>query len=260
MRFLGPITALLSGLVGSALVGAALIGAAWAEPLLSAANPGTRCRPAIAAAEQASAIPPQLLAAIGRVESGRRDPASGVMAPWPWTINAEGQGSFFDTKAQVIAAVQALQARGVQSIDVGCMQVNVMHHPNAFANLDQAFDRTANAAYAARFLNDLHTQTNDWPRASGMYHSATPELAAPYAAKVASVWTEERHLAGGAAPMPAAWPGAPGGLPQIAGGGFHGGVPATVAHGAAPIGRDLAAYRAMPVRFAAHGPSMIRHY
>ena len=124
MRFLGPITVLLSGLLGSALVGAA-----WAEPLLSAARPGTLCRPAIAAAEQASAIPPQLLAAIGRVESGRRDPASGVMAPWPWTINAEGQGSFFDTKAQAIAAVQALQARGVQSIDVGCMQVNLMHHP-----------------------------------------------------------------------------------------------------------------------------------
>src|ERR1700722_10873312 len=158
MRFLRPITALLSGLVGSTLVGAALVGAAWAEPLLSASSPGTLCRPAIAAAEQASAIPPQLLAAIGRVESGRRDPASGVMAPWPWTINAEGQGSFFDTKAQVIAAVQALQARGVQSIDVGCMQVNMMHHPHAFANLDQAFDPTANAAYAARFLNDLHTQ------------------------------------------------------------------------------------------------------
>jgi hypothetical protein len=76
------------------------------------------------------------------------------MAPWPLTINAEGQGSFFDTKAQVIAAPRALQARGVQSIDVGCMQVNLMHYPYAFANLDQAFNPTANAAYAVRFLND----------------------------------------------------------------------------------------------------------
>jgi hypothetical protein len=91
-----------------------------------------------------------------------------------------------------------------------------------------------------------------------MYHSATPDLAAPYAAKVASVWTEERDLAGGALPMPLAWPAAPGALPQIAGGGFHGGVPATVAHGAVPVGRDLAAYRAMPTVFAARGPSLIR--
>ena len=76
------------------------------------------------------AVPPQLLAAIGRVESGRRDPVTGVWGAWPWTINAEGSGSYFDTKAEAIQAVQALQARGVRSIDVGCMQVNLMHHPD----------------------------------------------------------------------------------------------------------------------------------
>jgi hypothetical protein len=176
------------------------------------------------------------------------------MVPWPWTINAEGQGSFYDTKAQAITAVQALQAHGVQSIDVGCMQVNLMHHPNAFASLDLAFDPTANAAYAARFLNELHAQSNDWSRATGQYHSSTPDLAAAYQAKVASVWTEERHLAGNMLPM------APGGLPQAAGGGFHGGVPATIAHVTPSVGRDLAAYRAMPIQFTARGPALIRRY
>src|SRR5271165_2208021 len=248
MRVLGPIIALLL----------CLPDAARAEPLAAVPTPGALCRAAIAAAEHAAAIPPLLMAAIGQVESGRRDPASGVMAPWPWTINAEGEGSFFDTKTQAMAAVRALHARGVQSIDVGCMQVNLMHHPNAFASLDQAFDPTANAAYAARFLNELHAQTNDWSRAAGLYHSATPGPAAEYQAKVAAAWMQERRLVGGALPTGPFWPGTPGALPPIAGAGFHGGMPATMPRAAPQVGRDLASYRAAPVRFAARAPVAIQ--
>ena len=51
--------------------------------------------------------------------------------------------------------MRAVQAQGVRSIDIGCMQVNLMHHPNAFATLDAAFDPLANALYAARFLTEL---------------------------------------------------------------------------------------------------------
>ena len=124
-----------------------------------------------------TAVPPQLLAAIGRVESGRRDPVTGAWGAWPWTINAEGSGSYFDTKAEAIQAVQALQARGVRSIDVGCMQVNLMHHPTAFPTLDMAFEPAVNADYAARFLVELHEQTGDWTTATADYHSSNPARA-----------------------------------------------------------------------------------
>ena len=50
--------------------------------------------------------------AISRVESGRRDPVTGDWHPWPWTVDAEGQGAFYDTKAQAIAAVQACKHAG----------------------------------------------------------------------------------------------------------------------------------------------------
>jgi hypothetical protein len=50
----------------------------------------------------------------------------------------------------------------------------------------------------------------------------------------------------------------PGGLPQMAGGSFHGGVPPTLPHGAVPVGRDLSAYRAAPVMFAARAPGLLR--
>jgi hypothetical protein len=158
---------------------------------LAALSPGMLCRAAIAGAEQGQAIPAKLMTAIGRVESGRRDEATGAHHPWPWTANAEGQGFFFDSKAQAVAAVRAMQARGVKSIDVGCMQVNLMHHPDAFPNLDQAFDPPANAAYAARFLRELFVQSGDWTKAVALYHSATPALSEPYAKKVMALWPEE---------------------------------------------------------------------
>jgi hypothetical protein len=260
MRIRGLFVALLAWLPG-----AGQFAPAWAAPLVAMPTPlatvpapGASCRAAIAASEQAGAIPPLLMAAIGKVESGRRDPASGVVAPWPWTINANGQGSFYDTKAQAIAAVQALQARGVQSIDIGCMQINLMHHPNAFASLDQAFDPSANATYAAHFLNDLHAQTNDWLRAAGQYHSSTPELGAAYETQVAAAWTQERRLADATPVTTGAWPpAAPGAMSPIASTGFHGLVP-TMQHAIHPVGRDLAAYRAQPVQFATRAPPMVR--
>ena len=95
-------------------------------------------------------------------------PSSGALHPWPWTVDAEGQGAFYDSKELAIAAVRALQARGVRSIDVGCMQVNLMHHPNAFNSLEQAFDPVArNANYAAQFLTELHGQNRDLAKGGG---------------------------------------------------------------------------------------------
>jgi soluble lytic murein transglycosylase-like protein len=164
-------------------------------PALPPMAGGLQCRAAILAAERAAALPPQLMAAIARVESGRVD-AQGIVHPWPWTINAEGAGQYFDSKEAAIAAVRALQARGVQSIDVGCMQVNLAHHPQAFASLDQAFDPAANAAYAARFLNDLYATTRDWTRATAFYHSQTPERGELYQKRVAAVWPEEQKRLG----------------------------------------------------------------
>ena len=159
-----------------------------AQPAASIPAPSALCRAAILQAERTGHLPDRLLDAIAVVESGKRDPVSGAVYAWPWTINAEGIGHWYDSKAEAIAAVQALQARGVQSIDVGCTQVNLMHHPEAFASLEMAFDPMANAAYAARFLQQLFAQTNAWPLAAAAYHSFTPELGAEYARKVLAAW------------------------------------------------------------------------
>lgn len=171
------------------------LGLAMAGP--AAANV---CDAAGAQAEAAFQLPPGLLRAIGRVESGRRDPATGAFGPWPHTINANGQGRFFDDAASAAAAVRSLQAAGTASIDVGCFQVNLMHHPLAFAKLEDGFDPAANAAYAATFLASLRQRLGSWEGAVAAYHSATPERGEAYRARVFAAWT------GG--PMPAALPAA----------------------------------------------------
>ncbi|MBO0710875.1 MAG: transglycosylase SLT domain-containing protein [Acetobacteraceae bacterium] len=168
-----------------------LLMAAWlggASAALAQAADSEQCVRAIAAAEHNLKTPDRLLSAIGLVESGRADPKTGTIRPWPWTINAEGNAHYFDSKVEAIAAVQALQTRGVRSIDVGCMQVNLMHHPTAFASLDEAFDPNVNATYAARFLLSLYHDLGSWPRATAAYHSQTDELGTDYARRVMMAW------------------------------------------------------------------------
>jgi hypothetical protein len=154
-------------------------------------EPATLCEQAIRNAETAGHTPPGMLAAIGQVESGRPDPRNGGMRPWPWTINADGVGQFFATKTQAVAAVAALQAQGVHSIDVGCMQVNLMHHPDAFTSLNQSFDPAHNTAYAERFLNALYRRTGSWSKSIAAYHSETPQISYDYQRRVLATWQQQ---------------------------------------------------------------------
>ena len=165
---------------------------AWAAAAHAqvASGAGILCQNASAAAETGTGVPDQLLGAISRVETGRYDAAAGGVRAWPWTINAQGIGHFYDTKEEAVAAARAFQAQGIRSIDVGCMQINLMFHPDSFASLEQAFDPAANALFAAHFLTDLFHQTGSWPHAAAAYHSQTPDLGIDYQRKVLEAWAE----------------------------------------------------------------------
>ena len=138
--------------------------------------------------EKTYGMPENLLSAIATTESGRYNEKLKMRLPWPWTINAEGKGYFFDTKEQAIAAAQKLRARGVQSFDVGCMQVNLFHHAHAFSSLEQAFEPENNIAYAASFLQSLYKEEGNWKQAAGDYHSKTPSLGNEYIGLVYNSW------------------------------------------------------------------------
>jgi len=143
------------------------------------------CRQAIAAVEGRTSVPPGLLNAIGLVETGRRDPRTGRLEPWPWSYNVEGESHAAPSKAAAMAEVAALQDRGIRSIDVGCMQVNLLHHPTAFRSLDEAFDPRANLRYAAQFLQELRARNGDWGMAIARYHSGEAVRGAAYSRRVA---------------------------------------------------------------------------
>jgi hypothetical protein len=147
------------------------------------------CEQAGRAAEQQYRLPSGLLLAIGRIESGRWDSSLGRVAPWPWSVDDEGEGHQFDTGSEAISATRAAQAAGHRSIDVGCFQISLLHHPDAFPNLDQAFDPQANAQYAARFLASLRLRLESWEDAVAAYHSATRELGLPYRQRVFAAWS-----------------------------------------------------------------------
>lgn len=217
-----------------------------ASPAVAQTDPTALCRAAIARAEAAAAIPPGLLQAIGRVESGRRNPETGSFGPWPWTINAEGRGHFLPSREAAIALVRELQGRGVRSMDVGCMQVNLLHHPRAFASLEDAFDPESNTRYAARFLSELQSTRNDWMVAASHYHSQTPELAAAYRTRVQAAWAQTGTTVAQDRALAAAPTAAP---PRNLGNGAE---RVQVAMAATPgAGRGLDAYRSQPVPLAA---------
>lgn len=159
---------------------------AWAQDPVGAAKV---CQDAGTDAEREHHLPTGLLLAIGLVESGRVDPQTGRAAAWPWTINAAGIGRMFDTAEAARGATQALLAQGVVSVDVGCFQINLMHHPRAFSSLEEAFSPQANARYAARFLTELHASTGNWEAAIAAYHSADAERGGQYRDRVLARWS-----------------------------------------------------------------------
>ena len=156
-------------------------------------NPWTMCAKATNHIERTEAIPRQLLRAISKAESGRFHQGRQVVMAWPWTVMAEGRGRYLETKAEAVAEVEALRARGVKNIDVGCMQVNLQYHPQAFASLEDAFDPLANVAYGASFLKTLATEHGSWARAAAYYHSQNPARYRAYRTKVREIWATERE-------------------------------------------------------------------
>ncbi|MDE2580284.1 MAG: transglycosylase SLT domain-containing protein [Rhodospirillales bacterium] len=159
-----------------------------ALPAAAAPPPRLACEQASEAAETAAHLPPGLLLAIGRVESGRYSATLGRVAPWPWAVDFAGTGVLFATKAEAIQAIRGALAAGQQNIDVGCFQVNLGAHPTAFPDLGTALDPAANARFAAGFLSSLHARLGGWPAATAAYHSETAALGQPYLLAVMRDW------------------------------------------------------------------------
>jgi len=153
------------------------------------------CQQAIAHAEARRDLPKNLLTAISFVESAQWDAGNQATIAWPWTVTSGGEGHYFPDKQSAVHFVRELQRAGVRNIDVGCMQVNLQFHPDAFASVEDALDPRINALYAARFLEDLHRDNKAWSAAIRRYHSADPRHANPYYQRVLKYWNQSKLAA-----------------------------------------------------------------
>jgi len=136
------------------------------------------CSSAARQASRETGVPLPVLLAITMAETGRN--LDGQFQPWPWTVNSQGIGKWFDTPAEAQAFASHERANGKSSFDVGCFQLNYKWHGTAFRSIDHMFEPGANARYAADFLSDLYSETGNWPDAAAFYHSRTPKYASKY--------------------------------------------------------------------------------
>jgi len=147
------------------------------------------CMEATQQIEKEYKIKKHLLSTITSVESGRWNANKKQNIAWPWTVNARGKGMFFNTKAEAVAEVKRLQKAGVKSIDVGCMQINLAYHPDAFKSVEEAFDPRKNVEYGAKFLKNLYeNRDRDWIKAAMAYHSSVPHKAQKYKRRLATAY------------------------------------------------------------------------
>jgi hypothetical protein len=129
-------------------------------------------------------LPKDILHSISLQETRKPHSRHQIGVVWPWTINVEGKGFHFRTKKDAIRFVKDQLKEGKTSIDIGCMQINLKYHPDAFTSLDQAFSPRRNIAYAAQLLQSHYKRLRSWDKAVGQYHSSTHDRASNYQASV----------------------------------------------------------------------------
>lgn len=162
---------------------AVFLALALAEPVEARvpSDPAQICDQVAFLASEKTGVPLSVLKAISLTETGHK--RGGRLRPWPWTVNMEGKGNWFDSFDEARAYVDKEYARGARSFDVGCFQINYRWHGEAFASIDDMFDPVTNALYAARLLSQLHAETGSWGKAAGAYHSRTEKFAERYQAR-----------------------------------------------------------------------------
>lgn len=173
-RRAGPV----AGLVGLIIV---VLSGVPVEAVERPPSLSNMCEQAARTASRATDVPLDVLRAISITETGRA--SGGKLQPWPWTVNMEGTGKWFDSMTSALAYVDTHFQSGARSFDIGCFQINYRWHGQAFESITAMFDPETNARYAAGFLSRLYAELGDWSLAAGAYHSRTPAYAERYRAR-----------------------------------------------------------------------------
>jgi len=121
-------------------------------------------------AAEASRVPPELLWAVARVESGTS--LNGRHLPWPWTLNIAGRGYRYASQQQAChALLAAVRHTSPKRIDVGLGQINIGWHQEYFTSPCDALHPSKNLSLAARLLRQRYDEhPGSWLDAAAHYH------------------------------------------------------------------------------------------
>lgn len=130
------------------------------------------------AVARAEGVPADILYALACAESGRRL-ANGLIRPWPWALNLDGESRFYPTR---VAAHQDLTRELPRrtNIDIGLGQISWRWHQARLHSPWQALDPYFNLATAARLLREEYDRCEcaDWWVAVERYHAPADSGAA----------------------------------------------------------------------------------
>jgi hypothetical protein len=136
-----------------------------AIPATAQAQDGISCPQLIASTEAKRQIPRGLLMAIAVTESG----VNGV--PNPHAMNIAGKTYHARDLEDMAQVISNNWSKGVRSIDVGCMQINLKYHGQKFARLTDLLHSPTNVDYGASYLIKLAIDRGSWREGVMDYHN-----------------------------------------------------------------------------------------
>lgn len=163
--------------------------AANAHQVLETISPSiTSCEVAIEHAERKLDLPEGLLLAMGKVE------AQYAGRVWPWSLNVRGEEVRHESYSDALAHLRTLRNRGVDNIDVGCLQLNLFWVARGMP-LEKTLDPVTNALTAGFHLRDLRQKHRSWSKAVALYHSRRSRNQQRYQCRVGRAFADIRGAA-----------------------------------------------------------------
>ncbi len=139
--------------------------------------------------ETAEGVDPHLLYAIAIAESQKYF-TGGFIRPWPWSVNVEGKGHYFDTRAEAEQFVDELFSQGLKSIDIGPMQINTYWHGHRVSDPKDLFSLSTAISVSSDILKEaMDSSPSDQALGIGRYHTWSDEQRArSYGSRVIKYW------------------------------------------------------------------------
>jgi len=138
-------------------------------------------------AAQETGLSPVLIRAIAHEESRRLDARDGMVRPWPWTLNVQGEGMFFQTRREAERALAHYYRQGIRNIDVGVFQINIRWNGDLAERPEDLLDPRVNLWAFAQVIRECRMRSGrEFRDIIACYHagSAHRERGQAYASRV----------------------------------------------------------------------------